>query len=112
MCSELHKDWLEYWLGEKGWMEMLFVCRWFPRRASKVALVVKNLPTNAGDARDSGSIPESGRSPGIGSNNPFQYSCLDNSMDREPWQVAVRELQESDTTWRYLSFFVFSGKNK
>ena len=58
------------------------------------------------------SIPGSGRSPGEGNGNPFQYSCLDNSMDREPWQVAVRELQESDTTWRYLSFFVFSGKNK
>ena len=43
--------------------------------------VVKNLPTNAGDV---GSIPESGRSPGGGNGNPFQYSCLENPMDGEP----------------------------
>ena len=42
--------------------------------------MVKNLPANAGDA---GSIPGSGRSPGGGNANPFQYSCLENSMDRE-----------------------------
>ena len=44
--------------------------------------VVKNPPANAGDTRDMGSIPESGRSPGIGSGNLLQYSCLENSMDR------------------------------
>ena len=43
--------------------------------------VVKNLPANAGDMRDSGSIPGSGRSPGEGNGNPRQYSCLQNSMD-------------------------------
>ena len=48
--------------------------------------VVKNLPANAGDARDMGSIPESGRSPGVGNDNPLQYSCLENSMDRGAWQ--------------------------
>ena len=47
--------------------------------------MVKNLPTNAEDARDVGSIPESGRSPGIGNGNPLQYSCLENSMDRGNW---------------------------
>jgi len=46
--------------------------------------VVKNLPANAGDAGDVGSIPDSGRSPGGGNGNPFQYSCLENFMDREP----------------------------
>ena len=46
--------------------------------ASLVALVVKNLPANAGDSRDVGSIPESGRSPGGGHGNPLQYSCLKN----------------------------------
>jgi len=40
--------------------------------------VVKNPPTNAGDLRDVGSIPVSGRSPGGGHGNPFQYSCLEN----------------------------------
>ena len=44
-------------------------------------LVVKNLPTNEGDARDVGLIPELGRSPGVGNGNPLQYSCLENLMD-------------------------------
>ena len=50
---------------------------------SQVALVVKNLPTNATDIRNAGSIPGSGRSPGEGNGNPLQYSCLENAMDRE-----------------------------
>ena len=44
--------------------------------------VIKNLPANAGDSRDIGSIPGWGRSPGEGNDNPPQYSCLENSMDR------------------------------
>ena len=47
-----------------------------------MALVVENLPANAGDARDAGLIPELGRSPGGGNGNPLQYPCLKNSMDR------------------------------
>ena len=47
-------------------------------KASQMALVVKNLPANAGDKTDSGSIPGSGRSPGGGHGNPFRYSCLEN----------------------------------
>ena len=46
--------------------------------ASQVALVVKNLPANAGDIRDAGSTPGLGRSPGEGHGNPLQYSCLEN----------------------------------
>ena len=42
--------------------------------------VVRNLPANAGDARDAGLIPGLGRSPGVGNTNPFQYSCLENPM--------------------------------
>ena len=53
------------------------------RRASQVVLVVKNLPANAWDIRDEGSIP--GRSPGGGHGNPLQYSCLENPMDRRAW---------------------------
>ena len=45
-------------------------------------LVVKNLPTNAGDIRDMGLTPGLGRSPGEGNGNPLQYSCLENPMDR------------------------------
>ena len=50
--------------------------------ASQVELVVKNLPANAGDIRDLGSIPGLGRSPGRGHGNPLQFSCLGNPMDR------------------------------
>ena len=44
--------------------------------------VVKNLPANAGDAGDKGSIPGPGRSPGGRHGNPLQYACLGNSMNR------------------------------
>ena len=47
--------------------------------------VVKNLPANAGDTRDLGSISDLRRSPGVGNGNPLQYSCLENSMDRGAW---------------------------
>ena len=45
-------------------------------------VVVKNLPADAGDAGNMGSVPQSGRSPGVGNGNSFQYSCLENSIDR------------------------------
>ena len=50
--------------------------------ASQVVLVIKNPPANAGDIRDEGSTPGSGRSPEGGPGNPLQYSCLENPMDR------------------------------
>ena len=49
--------------------------------------VIKNPPANAGDARDVDSIPESGRSPGVGNDNLIHYSYLENSMDRGDWQA-------------------------
>ena len=55
--------------------------------ASQVALMVKNLPASAGDVRDTGLIPGSGRSLEGGNGNPLQYSCLDNPQDREAWQA-------------------------
>ena len=60
--------------------------------------MVKNPPANAGDARDVGSIPGSGRSPGGGHGNLLQYSCLENPMDRGAWQATVHGASESDTT--------------
>ena len=57
--------------------------------------MVNNLPTSAGDARDVGSIPESGRSPGRGNGNPVQYSCLGNHMDRGAWWAAVHGFLKS-----------------
>ena len=64
--------------------------------------MVENPPANAGDAGDSGSIPGYGKFPGVGNGKPFQYSCLETSMDRQrnlvgysPWGR-----KESDTTER------------
>jgi len=54
--------------------------------------MVKDLPTNAGDA---GSIPGSGRSPGVGNGNPLQYSCLKNFKDREAWRATVHKVAKS-----------------
>ena len=66
---------------------------------SQVALVVKNLPANAGDTRNAGLIPGSGRSPTVGNVNLFQYSCLGNPMDREAWQATVHGVtKELDAT--------------
>ena len=50
-----------------------------------MTLVVRNLPANAGDVRDTGSISGLGRSPGGEHGNPLQYSCLENSMGRGAW---------------------------
>ena len=59
---------------------------------SQVALVVKNLPANAGDP-----IPGSGRSPGGGHSNPLQYSCPENPMDRGAWRATVHRVAQSWT---------------
>ena len=62
-----------------------------------VALVVKNLPVNAGDITGMGLIP------GGGNGNPFQYSCLENPMDRGAWQAAVHRVAQSRTLLKQLS---------
>ena len=56
---------------------------------SQVALLAKNLPANAGDLRDLGSVLGLGRSPGGGHGNSLQYSCLENPMDRGAWGATV-----------------------
>ena len=60
--------------------------------------MVNNLPANAGDAGDIGLIPGSGRCPEVGNGNPFQYSCLENSIDRGAWWVIAHGFAELDTT--------------
>ena len=63
-----------------------------------MALVVRNPPANAGDIRDVGLIPGSGRSPGGGHSNPLQYSRLENPMDRGAWRATAHGVTELDTT--------------
>ena len=66
-------------------------------------LVVKNLPANAGDIRDTGLIPGSGRSTGGGHGNPLQYSWLENPMDREAWRAMVHGVTKSQIRLKHLS---------
>ena len=75
-------------------IELLYIHTYTVYGASQVALVIKNPLVNAGDQRDTGSIPGSGRSPGGGNGNPFQYFCLGNPMDRGAWWTIVREATE------------------
>ena len=60
--------------------------------------MVKSPPANAGDIRDRGSIPGSGRSCEGEHGNPLQYSCLENPMDGGAWRATVHSVTESDTT--------------
>ena len=69
-------------------------------QVAKNFTVVRNLPANAQDARDMSSIPGSERFPGIGNGNPFQHSCLQNSMDKEGLRATVHEVAKS---WIQLS---------
>ena len=59
---------------------------------------VQNLPANAGDVKDAGSIPGSGRSPGEGNDNPLHYSCLENPWTEEPSGLQSWDHKELDTT--------------
>ena len=59
--------------------------------------MVKSLSDNAGDAKDTGLVPGSVRSPGVGNGNPFQYSCLENPMDTGAWPATVLGVTKSQT---------------
>ena len=63
----------------------------------RLVLVVTNLPANVGDLREAGLIPELGRSPGGGHDNPLQHSCLENPVDRGPWWATVHGVAKSPT---------------
>ena len=69
-------------------------------QASQEVLVVKNSPANAGDTGAETQSPGSGRSSGGGPENPLQYNCLENSMDRGAWKTAVHGVANS---WTRLS---------
>ena len=59
--------------------------------------MVKNLSANAGGTRDSGLIPGLGLFPGVGNGNPFQYSCVEISMDRGAWWATIYGVAKSET---------------
>ena len=74
--------------------------------------MVKNPPANAGDKRDTGSIPGFGRCPGEGHGNPLQYSCLENPMDRGAWRATAHRIKKSWTRLKQLSMCTsFCRKN-
>ena len=77
---------------------------WPPSRASHVVLVIKNLPASAGDTTGMGSIPGWGRSTGEENDNPLQYSCLGNPMDRGAWRATQ--------SWTWLTVHVQTGPRK
>ena len=76
-------------------------------RTFQVALVVKNPPANAGDIRNTVSLPRSERSPGEGNSNPLQYSCLENPTDGGAWWATVHGVAKSRTR---LNDFTFTFK--
>ena len=65
--------------------------------------MVKNLPANAGEPRDAGSVPGVGRSPGGGNGNPLQYSCLESPMDREAWRATAHGGHKESAKARHLA---------
>ena len=83
--------WCFLWLRRAG--ALLSRCG---ARASHGAMV-KNPPTDTGDIGDTGLIPGSGRPPGEGNGNPFQYSCLGNLMDKRAWEATVHGVAKSRT---------------
>ena len=86
----------------------LFVTLWAAAWASQVALVVKNLPANAGDMRDLGPVPGLGRSPGEGNGNPLQCSCLENPTEESGVATVrgVTRVPHSYTTFTSAFFMV------
>ena len=76
--------------------------------ASQVTLVVKNLCSNRGDLRDSGSLSGLGRSPGGRNGNSLQYSCLENLMNRRAWWATVHRVSKSCTWQKWLSMHAYT----
>ena len=75
----------------------LLIILYDPLKVFPAGAVANNLPANAGDTRDLGSILGSGKSSGGGNSNPLQYSCLKNTMDRKAWWATVQGVTKSQT---------------
>ena len=87
--EEAHKD--SIWVYSLCFIYIFCILGCFNILGFPGGSAVKNLPANAEDAEDVGSSPGLKRSLGGGNANPLQYSCLENSMDREAWQATVHE---------------------
>ena len=83
--------------GVLQWGSIWRLCGDNSSLSRELALVVKNPPANAGDARNSGSIPVLGRSPGEENGNPFHHSCLENPMDSRTFHAIVHRITKSWT---------------
>ena len=100
---------------DSGWDHFLLVFTWnwtdlCYSRVSQVALVVKNLPANAGDVKGTGSIPGSERFPGGGNGSPPQYSCVENPMDRGAWWATIHRVTKSRTRLKQLSMYMSQSR--
>ena len=80
--------------------------------AFQVALVVKNSLANVGDVRDTGSIPGLEISSGVGHDNPFLYSCLENPKDRGSWWAMVSGVAKSQTWLKRMQHAVHTHTQK
>ena len=86
-------------------MLIYLLIRQYLRESFPGGSVVKNVPANAGAARDWDLIPGLGRFPWGGNGNPFQYSCLRNPMDRGAWKAVVHRVTESQTRLKRLGAY-------
>ena len=97
--------------GEKQQIYSCLFCIWSSRKFSRVIkvddVVVRNPSANVGDL---GPIPGLDRSPGGGNGNPLQYSCLENSMDREAWWAMVQRVAKSQTRLKRLSMWILVSR--
>ena len=91
------------WLVGSSWIRdrtsVSYIGRWVLQGFPGVT-VLKNLPANAGDAPDASLISGPGKSPGGGNDNPLQYTCLENSINRGAWQATVHGVAKN---WSWLS---------
>ena len=110
-CPENPRDGGAWWAAVYGvtqsWKRLKWLSRDFisPAWYNMGILCSSNGKESACDAGDHGSIPELGRSSGEGNGNPLQYSCLENSMDREAWQATFVGLQRVGHHWMTNIFY-------
>ena len=98
---------LQNWLSHRRKMFSFYQKNIFTCLQTRIicimVLLVKNSPASAGDLRDAGSIPGSGRSPAGWHGNPLQYSCLENPMDRGAWRATVHGVTKNRIQLKRLS---------